>query len=101
MGDQSLFPTKNPEEKETDEGTVKSKRGLFGRRKYSNESMPGREKKETNKDPRTPYEQKVDEYDKILQINKYSHGNPWINRVAVIIQPMVEIVQVPLFVTRA
>uniref|UniRef100_A0A7S0F6A1 Uncharacterized protein n=1 Tax=Craspedostauros australis TaxID=1486917 RepID=A0A7S0F6A1_9STRA len=37
----------------------------------------------------------------MLQIYKYSHPNPWINRVAVIVQPIVEIAQEFLCLTRA
>jgi hypothetical protein len=32
-----------------------------------------------------------DEYNKLLSIDKYSHGNPWVNKVGVILQPIVEI----------
>jgi hypothetical protein len=32
-----------------------------------------------------------DEYDKLLGTGKYSHGNPWVAKVAVIVQPIVEI----------
>lgn len=100
--DQSLFPAKHPEEKEADNKSVLTKRGLFGRRKMSNESSEyEKEKGKKKKELRTPYDARVEEYDKLLQINKHSHSNPWINRVAVIVQPMVEIVQVPLLFSRA
>lgn len=49
----------------------------------------------------TPYDARIDEYDKLLSINKYSHPNSWINRVGVIVQPIVEIVQAPLYLFRA
>jgi hypothetical protein len=32
-----------------------------------------------------------DDYNKLLAIDKYSHGNPWVNKVGVILQPIVEI----------
>jgi len=96
--DQALFPTK-PSENNQDSGSVVTKRGLFGR-KSSENSDTERDKKKKG-DTRSPYDARVDEYDKILQINKYSHPNPWINRVALIVQPMVEIVQVGLFMSRA
>eukprot|EP00980_Cylindrotheca_fusiformis_P006234 scaffold1334_cov123-Cylindrotheca_fusiformis.AAC.4 len=100
--DQTLFPAKHPEENAADAKAVTTKRGLFGRRKLSNETDKDKEKGgKKKKELRTPYDERVEEYDRILQINKYSHPNPWINRVAVIVQPMVEIVQVPLFFSRA
>jgi hypothetical protein len=99
--DQSLFPIKHAEEKDADTKSVSTKRGIFGQRKRSNEGSEYDKDKKKKKDVRTPYDARVDEYDKILQINKYSHPNPWINRVAVMVQPMVEIVQVPLFFSRA
>jgi hypothetical protein len=100
--DTSLFPPKHPEKKEFNDSLVVNKRNWMGRqrRKNSNEKMTADEKNK-NKDPRTPYDAKVDEYERILQINKYSHTNPWINRVAVVVQPMIEILQVPLFLSRA
>jgi hypothetical protein len=58
-------------------------------------------KKKKEKKQTTPYDAKADDYDKMLGINKYSHGNPWINRVAVIVQPIVEIVQEWLCLVRA
>mmetsp|Transcript_21832 Transcript_21832/g.53992 ORF Transcript_21832/g.53992 Transcript_21832/m.53992 type:complete len:1245 (-) Transcript_21832:1200-4934(-) len=94
--DQALFPIKNPEEN-NDAGSVATKRGLFGRNKASQDSGDDEDKKNF----RTPYDARVDECDKILQIHKYSHSNPWINRVAVILQPMIEMVQVGLFASRA
>jgi len=104
--DNSLFPTKHPEEKGDPINPKASKRTWMGRqrRRKSNERaglLDPEGKKKKAKDPRTPYDQRVDEYEKILQINKYSHSNPWINRVAVVVQPIVEILQVPLFVSRA
>jgi hypothetical protein len=99
--DQSLFPIKHAEEKEADTKSGTTKRGIFGQRKRSNEGSDYEKDKKKKKDLRTPYDARVEEYDKILQINKYSHPNPWINRVAVMVQPMVEIVQVPLFFSRA
>ncbi|CAJ1959307.1 unnamed protein product [Cylindrotheca closterium] len=94
--DQALFPSRNPEENK-DTGSVATKRGLFGRNKANHDGADDEDKKNN----RTPYEARVDEYDKILQIHKYSHSNPWINRVAVIVQPMIEILQVGLFASRA
>lgn len=32
-----------------------------------------------------------DEYDRLLAINKYSHGNPWLAKVGIIVQPIIEI----------
>lgn len=42
-----------------------------------------------------------DEYDKLLGIGKYSHPNPWISRVGVLVQPIVEIVLGVLCMFRA
>lgn len=76
-----------------------SKRNIFGmkKRRKSMELAASASKKAKM----TPYEMRKDELDGALQINKYSHSNPWINRIAVIVQPMVEIIQVALFASRA
>jgi hypothetical protein len=95
--DPHLFPTIMAE---TDNlASVSTKKGRFGkkRRKASmNHSEDSRKKARS-----TPYDTRLDELDKVLQIKKHSHGNPWINRVGVIIQPLVEVVQVGLFLFRA
>jgi len=49
----------------------------------------------------TPYEHREDEMDEVLRINQYSHSNPWINRVALVLQPLVEMCQTSLLFWRA
>ena len=94
--DSKLFPQTLPED--NDQDTVKSSKSQR-KRMFQRRSIGAEEKKP--KQNITPYDKRQDEYDKILGINKYSHPNPWINRVGVIVQPIVEIVQAPLFLCRA
>merc|ERR1712238_564005 len=77
----------------------KKKRGLFNRRVSSTELKEEEERQRRLQ--MTPFERRQDEMDKVLLINQYSHSNPWINRVALVMQPMVEIAQAFLFALRA
>lgn len=43
-----------------------------------------------SKDGADPVRVKKDEYERLLGIGKYSHGNPWIAKVGIIVQPLVE-----------
>lgn len=103
--DQSLFPAKHPEEPQPlDSRSVSSKskwgKRFGGRGDLTVDERDKKKDKKKDKDHRTPYEAEVDEYDRLLQINKYSHTNPWVNRIAVMIQPIVETIQAPLLLTR-
>ena len=99
--DTELFPATLPEDKseqDTSKSKKKNKKLGFGRRQSNQKEEVKKRKK---KAPMTPFDTREDEFDKILGINKYSHGNPWINRVGVIVQPIVEIAQGWLFLFRA
>lgn len=50
---------------------------------------------------KTPYQMRMDENNRILQIEKYSHSSQWISRIGGIIQPMVETLHVGLYLGRA
>eukprot|EP00529_Nitzschia_sp_RCC80_P007458 CAMPEP_0113450132 /NCGR_PEP_ID=MMETSP0014_2-20120614/5665_1 /TAXON_ID=2857 /ORGANISM="Nitzschia sp." /LENGTH=1335 /DNA_ID=CAMNT_0000341447 /DNA_START=136 /DNA_END=4139 /DNA_ORIENTATION=+ /assembly_acc=CAM_ASM_000159 len=97
----NLFSTKPDDDQAIREKILNSKKKKrFMNRRQSNDA--DREEIERIKRTQlTPYNARKDEYDKILYINKYSHVNPWINRVAVIVQPIVEIAQVGLLFIRA
>ncbi|KAG7340919.1 glutamine amidotransferases class-II [Nitzschia inconspicua] len=98
--DKKLFPTvvKNDTLKE-DLAAQKKKKGLFHRRTSDGDDKEEAERRK--KAQMTPYDQKQEDLDKILAINKYSNANAWINRVAVVIQPIIEMAQAPLFLFRA
>eukprot|EP00980_Cylindrotheca_fusiformis_P011255 scaffold2587_cov101-Cylindrotheca_fusiformis.AAC.4 len=49
---------------------------------------------------KTPYQIRADENNRILQIQKYSHSNQLISRISGIIQPMIETLQVGLYLGR-
>lgn len=99
--DDKLYPTTDKPNKDKDkDGEVRpslhtsksKKKGL--KQTISNPLSKKEEKKKKKERAKMgPYDLRKDEYDKLLQINKYSHSNPWINRVAVIVQPIVEMVQ--------
>lgn len=100
--DKNLFPTTQDHDANKDGAVANKKKkrlGVFGRR-VSNDDQKD-EQARRKQSQMTPYDARQDEYDRILMINKYSHGNPWINRVAVVIQPIVEIAQAWLFLFRA
>lgn len=107
--DQDVFPTKLQEDTgdresvESSKATKRRKKNLVGRLSalQKDKEEEGEDDKKKKRRLITPYDAKVDEYDKILLINKYSHPNPWINRVGVIVQPIVEIVQGWLYLFRA
>ena len=42
-----------------------------------------------------------EEYNKLLQLHKYSHNNPIVAKICVIVQPILEVVQIGLFINRA
>jgi hypothetical protein len=100
--DTKLFSTK-PD----DDDTIREK--ILNNRKKKRNFMSRRQSNDADRDEiarikrtqLTPYNARQDEYDKILYINKYSHANPWINRVAIIVQPIVEIAQAGLLLVRA
>lgn len=96
--DKNLFPTKF-EERAEKEVKKKKKRGLFNRR-VSNEEMKFEEERQKRLQM-TPYERQKEELDKVLLINAYSDSSPWINRVAVVLQPLVEMAQTFLYAIRA
>lgn len=67
----------------------KKKKGFFGvggGGGGANKDKEDEEEEEKKRKKRqvTPYDAKVEECDKILGINKYSHANPWINRVGIV-----------------
>jgi hypothetical protein len=98
--DKNLFPTVVKKDANKDElAAQKKKKGLFNRRNSGDDDKDEAERRK--KALMSPYDQKKDELDKILAINKYSNSNPWINRVAVVIQPIVEMAQAPLLLCRA
>lgn len=106
--DQEIFPPTLPEDT-TDRESVESSRnkkkkkklvGRLGALQKDKEEEDDEEKKKKRR-LITPYDAKLDEYDRLLLINKYSHPNPWINRVGVIVQPILEIVQGWLYLFRA
>jgi len=61
-------------------------RGAFGGGGNVDREKDNEEEEEKKKRKRqiTPFDAKVDEFDRTLGINKYSHPNPWINRVGII-----------------
>jgi len=100
--DRNLFPTRldaKAEQELFEKNKKKKKRGLFNRR-VSNTELKEEEERQRRLQM-TPFERRQDEMDKVLLINQYSHSNPWINRVALVMQPMVEIAQAFLFALRA
>ncbi len=107
--DQSIFPPTLPEDTadresvESSRATKRKKKKLVGRLSAMQKEREEEEEDDKKKKRRmiTPYDAKVEEYDRLLLINKYSHPNPWINRVGVIVQPIVEIVQGWLYLFRA
>lgn len=105
--DQNIFPPTLPDEggdrESVDAAKDKKKKKKFGARLSTHRGAKEEEEDEKKKKKRlvTPYDARVEEYDKLLMINKYSHPNPWINRVGVIVQPIVEIVQGWLYLFRA
>jgi hypothetical protein len=109
--DAHVFPPTLPDEADDRESvaskaTKKKKKKFAGRLSaiQGKDKDKEREEEEDKKKKRvrvTPYDARVDEYDKILMINKYSHANPWINRVGVIVQPIVEIVQGWIYLFRS
>lgn len=100
--DKNLFPT-TPQDgdglRDLKETEKKKKRNFLARRGSNDADKEELERKKRAQ--MTPYDNRKDEYDRILYINKYSHANPWMNRVAVVIQPLVEIAQAWLFLLRA
>jgi hypothetical protein len=67
---------------------------------FANESTRLPKRRDTT-DKKTPYQIRMDENNRILQIQKYSHSNQWISRIGGVIQPMVETLQVGLYLGRA
>lgn len=103
--DQNLFPPTLPEDP-VERESVKSTKSKKKKKKLGRLSIGHKGKDEDIDDKKkrrmvTPYDARIEEYDKLLLINKHSHPNPWINRVGVIVQPIVEIVQGWLFLFRA
>ena len=93
---QDVFPPTLPEETvdrlSVENGRDKKKkkinilRGAFGGGGQGDRDKEEEEEEEKKKRRRqtTPYDAKVDEFDKVLGVNKYSHPNPWINRVGIV-----------------
>lgn len=50
---------------------------------------------------KTPYQYITEENSKILQINRYSHSNQLVNRIGGVVQPVVEILQIAVYIGRA
>jgi len=96
--DKNLFPIRLVE-KTDNQVKKKKKRGLFQRR-VSNRELEEEEERQ-KKTQMTPYEQQQEEIDKVLMINQFSHYNPWINRIAIVMQPLLEMAQTFLFAFRA
>ncbi|VEU38962.1 unnamed protein product [Pseudo-nitzschia multistriata] len=96
--DENLFPTQLDKDAGK-EMKKKKKRRLFNRR-VSNEEMKLEEERQKRMQM-TPYEKQKEEIDKVLLINEHSHWNPWMNRIGIVIQPLLEMAQTFLFATRA
>jgi len=77
----------------------KKKRGLFSRKASVEEEKEEEERQK--KSQMTPYEQQQETLDKVLLINHHSHWNPWMNRIAIVMQPLLEMSQTVLFFFRA
>lgn len=69
------------------------KSGISSQEQLSTTSSPSRRVRiDRTKSKRNSSDaSRKDEYDKLLATGKYSHGNPWIAKVGIIIQPIVEI----------
>ena len=98
--DTNVFPQSSLQDKDRHSVGKKKekKRGRFGKRIIVRHKDDEKEKK---KKTQTPFDKAQDAYDKILGINNYSHGNPMLNRIGAIIQPVVEIIQGFLCLFRA
>lgn len=96
--DKNVFPIRLETNTEN-QVKKKKKRGLFNRRVSIQELKEEEERQK--KSQMTPYEQQQEEIDKVLMINQYSHWNPWINRIAIVMQPLLEMAQTFLFAFRA
>jgi hypothetical protein len=93
--DKTLFPTVLKKDSNIDELEKQKKReGMFNRH-HSNGGDKG-EAERRKKAQMTPFDQKQDDLDQILAMNEYFSANPWINRVAVVILPIIDMVQAPL-----
>jgi hypothetical protein len=105
--DTHLFPPTLPEDTTERESISSNKKDKKKKRIPRMSAMQAKQEKEKEEERKkkkkmiSPLDAQKDECDKILQINKYSHANPWINRVGVIVQPIVEIVQGWLSLFRA
>jgi len=75
-------------------GSKRSPKGATSRRQFTRKE-PSRRTKDRMKHSRK------DEYDRLLAINKYSHGNPWLAKVGIIVQPIIEIALEWLCLVRA
>jgi len=97
--DKNVFPIKMETNNDAQDKKKKKKRGLFKR--AVSETELKEEEERQKKLQMTPYEIQQDELDKVLLINQYSHWNPWINRIAVVMQPLLEMAQTFLYFFRA
>jgi len=97
--DRNIFPIKQENKNESLDKKKKKKRSLFNRRAMEEEQKEEEERQRMLQ--MTPYEKQQEDLDKILLINQYSHWNPWINRIAVVMQPLLEMAQTFLFFFRA
>eukprot|EP00934_Nitzschia_sp_Nitz4_P009128 Nitzschia sp. Nitz4//scaffold119_size111653//78566//82018//NITZ4_004204-RA/size111653-processed-gene-0.172-mRNA-1//1//CDS//3329533878//9118//frame0 len=104
--DQDLYPTYIQEEQPDSDSVASAKAKKKKKRNFNRLSIGHGKDKEAEEEPKkkrqsTPFDARRDECDKILHINKYSHPNPWMSRIGLIIQPMLEMVQAWLYLTRA
>lgn len=97
--DKSVFPTTMEKKRDNDDKKKKKKKGIFNRR-MSIEEME-EEEEQQRRLQMTPYELQQEEMEKTLLINQFSHWNPWMNRIAVIMQPLLEMAQTFIFFFRA
>ncbi|KAL3942604.1 MAG: hypothetical protein SGBAC_003236 [Bacillariaceae sp.] len=71
---------------------------------HSKENDPDDERavsrKDSSSEKKTPYQVVTDENNKILQIQRYSHSNQMVNRISGVVQPVVEILQIGVFLGR-
>ncbi|CAJ1933049.1 unnamed protein product [Cylindrotheca closterium] len=57
-------------------------------------------RKDSSSEKKTPYQAMTDENNKILQIKRYSHSNQMVNRIGGVVQPVVEMLQIGVFLGR-
>jgi len=96
--DRNIFPIRL-ENRSDDKIKKKKKRGLFNRKASIEEAKQEEERQKQQQ--MSPYQQQQEKLDKCLLINHHSHWNPWMNRIAIVMQPLLEMAQTCLFSFRA